>query len=295
MQFGRLRRALGSAYRDIVRHHTLQAAAALSYYSVLAIFPALILLSAFMGTIPLPNLFGRVLDLMSSLLPADSMRVVQSVLLSALVSKHGAWISIGTLGLLWVTSAAFDALIEALDIAYDVDDPRPLWKTRLLALALGLISCVFLTLALAVMILGPRFGDWLATRLDLPRMFVLLWPALHWGIAIASTVLTVEIIYFLAPNVKQRFSATLPGAIVSVASWLLLSYLLGIYFRHFGNYDRIYGTLGGFVVFMVWLYWTSIALLFGAELNAELAKQSAKGAVQQKGSRPTALPVDRAA
>ena len=95
-------------------------------------------------------------------------------------------------------------------------------------------------------------------------------------------VLAVEAIYFLAPNVKQRFLATLPGAILAVSFWIGLSYLLGIYFRHFANFNRTYGTLGGFIALMTWLYWNSFVLLVGAELNAELAKESAKGKIPPK-------------
>src|ERR1700691_5007630 len=132
-----LRRAVAAAYKDVLRHHTFQVAAALSYYFVLAIFPALILLSAIMGTFPLPDLFSHVLGLTLRLLPPETAHFLLSVLTGVLAAPHTAWISVGTLGLLWVTSAAFDALIEALDIAYDVNDPRPMWKTRVLAIGLG--------------------------------------------------------------------------------------------------------------------------------------------------------------
>jgi membrane protein len=277
-----IKRALAETYKDILRHHTFQVAAALSYYFVLAVFPSLILLSAVMSSLPLPNLFGHVLTLMARLLPPSTVQLIRTILLSVLASRRGTWISVGTLGLLWVSSAAFDALIEALDIAYDVNDPRSFWQTRLMAIGLGAITGGFLTTALTVMILGPKFADWLAHRIYLHYFFILLWPFLHWIVAIGATVLAVETIYFLAPNVKQRFVATLPGATLAVASWLGLSYLLGIYFRNFANYDLVYGTLGAFIVFMTWFYWTSFALLLGAELNAEFAKQSRKGPLAPK-------------
>jgi membrane protein len=95
---------------------------------------------------------------------------------------------------------------------------------------------------------------------------------LHWTIAIGFTVLGVELIYFLAPRVKPKFVDTLPGAVLTVAAWLGLSSLLGIYFRHFANYSRTYGTLGGFIAFMIWFQWTSFAMLVGAEINAGLTK-----------------------
>ena len=273
-----------------MQHHILQVSAALSYYFVLSVFPSLIFLSAVVGLIPLPDLFGHVLGLMGNLLPADSMRVVSSVLNDVLSSHKGTWLSFGMLGTIWTTSAAFDSMIEALDMAYDVECNRPFWKSRLLAIGLAAICGVLLLTALAVMVVGPRFGDWLADRLALSAVFVAVWPFLRWTIAFSFTVLAVEVLYFLAPNVKQRFGATLPGAILSVGVWLGLSYLLGLYFRDFAHFNRTYGTLGGFVAFMVWLYWTSFVLLVGAEVNAELAKESLKGSVQPKETPPQDSP-----
>jgi membrane protein len=290
-----LKRALACTLRDILAHHTLQVAAALSYYFILAVFPGLIFLSAVMGSIPLPDLFGHVLVLMSHLLPPDTMKVVVSVLTDVLAANRKTWLSVGMLGMIWITSAAFDATIEALDIAYDVHEDRPFWKTRLLAIALSAIDGGLLMAALAVMIVGPRFGGWLAGRIYLSYSFVLLWPTIHWVIAIAFTVLSVEAVYYLGPNIKQRFLATLPGAILTVTCWIGVSDLLGIYFRHFANYNRTYGTLGGFVAFMIWFYWMSFALLVGAELNAELAKESKKGQLPPKEQPATGQSLDRAA
>ena len=103
-------------------------------------------------------------------------------------------------------------------------------------------------------------------------LFVLLWPYIHWSIATGFTILALEALYFLAPNVKQRFLATLPGAILAVGCWLALSYLLGLYFRPFANFNKTYGTLAAGIAMMTWLYWTGFAMLVGAELNSELAK-----------------------
>jgi membrane protein len=280
-----IKRAFGRACHDVVRHHTLQVSAALSYYFVLAVFPSLIVLSAVLGFIPL-HLFIHVQYLMDRLLPADTMKIITPVLNDVLSSHHGTWLSFGMLGTIWVASAAFDSLIEALDIAYDVECERPLWKSRLLAVALAAICGALLLTALAATVVGPRFGEWLSTRFALSSVFIAIWPGLRWAIAICFTILTVEVLYFLAPNVKQRFVATLPGAFVSVAVWNGLSHLLGLYFRHVAHFNRTYGTLGGFVALMIWMYWTSFVLLVGAELNAELAKESKKGSVQAKLAPP---------
>ena len=266
------RRALARTYHDVLKNQTLQAAAALSYYSILCVFPALILLSAVMSYIRLPNFFQDVLVAMGRVLPPGITPMSYAVVKDILGANSGAWLSFGTLGTLWVVSSAFDEMIEALDAAYDVEDHRPFWKTRLLAVGLAAVTGFFLICAIATMLVGPKVGDWLAGRLSLTGAFVLLWPCIHWTIAVSFTVLAVATIYFLAPNVKQRFLAALPGAVLSVVCWMGLSYLLGIYFRYFGNYNRTYGTLAGVMGLMTWLYWAYFILLAGGELNAELTK-----------------------
>jgi membrane protein len=277
-----LRDVLLRTYRDVLRNHTLQMAAALAYYGVLSLFPALILLSATVAYLPVPDLFNQALNLMGEFLPPDSMGLVRRVLADVITPNKGAFLSVGILATLWSASAGFSAAIEALDIAYDVEDDRPFWKTRPLALGLAIVTGALVLMALSVMIVGPRFGEWLAARVHLSGLFVRLWPFIHWSVAVGFTILAVEVLYYLAPNVKQRFLATLPGAILAVGCWLGLSYLLGMYLRHFGNFNKTYGTLGAAIVLMVWLYWTGFAMLVGAELNAELAKVSSEGKLPEK-------------
>lgn len=287
--------ALQRTYDDVVRNHTMQMAAALSYYSILSLFPALILLSAVVAYLPVPDLFNQALALMARFLPGDTMGLVRRVLADVISPNRGTFLSFGVLGTLWAASGGFSAAIEALNIAYEVEDDRPFWKTRPLAVALALITGILLLVALATMIMGPQFGEWLAGRVHLSRLFVLLWPYIHWTIAVGFTILAVEVLYFLAPNVKQRFWATLPGAVLAVACWVGLSYLLGIYFRHFANFNKTYGSLGAAIALMVWLYWTGFAMLVGAELNAELAKRTRKGKLEQKHEPPAITSIDLAA
>ncbi len=272
------KRSLENAIENVQDHHTIQVSAALAYYFFLALFPVLIVLSVMFSWFPVPNLFNWVLDTMGRVLPAQTMNTVLSVLVGILTAHRGTWLSVGMLGMLWVASAAFDALIEALNIAYNLRDTRPFWKTRLLAFGLGAICGILFLTGLLLIIVGPRFGDWLAATLDIPRMLASLWPLLHWTIAIAFTVLAVELLYFLAPCRKPKFLQTLPGAMITVGAWSGLSVLLGIYFRHFANYSRVYGTLGGFIAFMTWLQWTSFAFLVGAEMNAEFSRSRGQSA-----------------
>lgn len=291
----KVRRALVRTYSDMLRNHTLQMAAALSYYFVLSLFPALIFLSAVVAYLPVPDLFNQALALMSRFLPADSMGLVRRVLADVITPNRGTFLSFGILGALWAASGGFAAAIEALDLAYEVEDERPFWKTRPLAIGLAFLTGALLLIALSVMVVGPRFGEWLAARVHLSDLFVFLWPYIHWTVAVGFTVLAVEALYFLAPNVKQRFGATLPGAALAVGSWIGLSYLLGIYFRHFANFNKTYGTLGAAIALMMWLYWTGFAMLVGAELNSELAKMSNEGKLEEKHEPHDITKIDLAA
>jgi membrane protein len=295
MRAAALTHALARTYSDIQNNHTMQMAAALSYYFVLSLFPALIFLSAVVAYLPVPDLFNQALALMARFLPADTMGLVRRVLADVVSPNKGTFLSFGILGTLWAASGGFAATIEALNMAYEVKDDRPFWKTRPLAVGLAFITGALMLVALSVMIVGPRFGEWLAGKVHLSNLFVLLWPFIHWTIAVLFTVLAVEVLYFIAPNVKQRFMATLPGAVLAVSCWMGLSYLLGVYFRHFANFNKTYGTLGAAVALMIWLYWTGFAMLTGAELNAELAKMSREGRLQEKHEPPAITKIDLAA
>jgi len=276
-----IKEALWRTVEDVSKKHTLQMAAALSYYYVLSIFPALIFLSAVVAYLPVANVFDQAISLIGSFMPPDSMALVRKVLADVVTPNRSAFLSFGILGTLWAASGGFSAAMEALNIAYEVEEARPFWITRPLAIGLTLLIGILMLVALGVMIVGPEFGTWLTTRIHLSWLFAWAWPYIHWTVSVLFTVLAVEFLYFLAPNVKQRFWSTLPGAIVSVGCWIGLSYLLGIYFRNFAHFNKTYGTMGAAIALMVWLYWTSFAMLVGAELNCELAKESKKGKIPQ--------------
>jgi membrane protein len=295
MRRAQVKAALTHTYEDIGRNHTLQMAAALSYYFVMSLFPALVLLSAFVAYLPVPDLFDQALGLMSRFVPSDSMGVVRRVVSDVVTPNRGAFLSFGLLGTLWTASGGFAAAIEALNIAYDVEETRPFWKTRPLAVGLTFLTGILLLSGLSIMILGPRFGEWLSYRAHFSQLWLWTWPYIHWTLGVGFAVLAIEAVYFLAPNVKQRFWATLPGAVVAVGCWVGLSYLLGIYFRTFANFNKTYGTLGAAVGLMVWLYWTGFAMLIGAELNAELAKRSKSGPIEEKPEPPVLTKLDLSA
>src|SRR4051812_8657901 len=236
--------ALRCSYDDVMRNHTLALAAGLAYYFLLSLFPILIVLASVLAFLPIPNLWDRVLWTMSRVVPADAMGVVRGVTKDVLEQGHPKLLSIGLLGTLYAGTGGFLSMIEALNVAYDVPETRAWWHTRLLALQLAGVIGAFFVAALALMIVGPEFGSWLANKIGLGPAFVFTWQYIRWGASIVFTVLGVELLYFFAPNVKQRFLATLPGALLAVATWIAASYALGLYFQRFAHFNKTYGTLG---------------------------------------------------
>jgi membrane protein len=245
--------------------------------------------------VPVQNLFNQVLALLGSFVPPDSMQAVQTVLANVVTPNRGTLLSFGILGILWTASGGFASAIEALNIAYEVEEGRPFWVTRPLAVGLTFMVGLLLLIALAVMIMGPHFGQRLADHLRLSWLFVTAWPYIHWAISFGFTVLAVEVVYFVAPNVKQRFWSTLPGAVLSVISWVGLSYALGVYFRSFAHFNKTYGTIGAVIALMVWLYWNGFVMLVGAQLNCQLAKESKKGKIPQDEDKSGLTHLDLAA
>jgi membrane protein len=270
MRLPHFKSAAVNIVRDMEKNHTMAFSAALAYYFVLALFPFLIFLSAIAAHLPLPDFFSQVMGLIARVVPAASMGPLRSLMKSTILSAHGRLLTFGILFTLWSASSGFTALIDALNTAYDVSETRRDWKTRGLAMLLTFSVGCLLIIALSLLLVGPGLSARLTEAFGLGD----LWPYVRWAVAIACTVLAVELLYFVAPNVKQKFLSTLPGALIAVGGWLGLSYLLGIYFQNFSAYSRGYGSLGVALAFSIWLYWTGFVVLIGAQFNAELLHEA---------------------
>lgn len=271
---------------DVQNNHTMAMAAGLSYYFVMALFPTLIVAAAVLAYLPLPNLFNSILDTMARVIPPQGMGLVRGIVTSVITPRRGALLSVGILGSLWTVSSGFSALIEALNVAYDVPETRSWWDVRLLSIGMAFIVGLLSLVALGVMVVGPQFGYWLAGKVGVSTAFATAWPVIRWSVAIGFTVLAVELLYFLGPNVKQSFKGSLPGAIVAVGVWIGLSFALGLYFQHFANFNKTYGTLGAGIALLVWLYWSGFAILVGGEINSEAIQVSNQGKLQLKKPPP---------
>jgi membrane protein len=276
IELRQIREVIVSVYNELQRTRVFNTAAGLSYYFLLSLFPLLILLATLLGYLPIPNLFNQCLDFASRFVPRDAMGLVRRILQSVLTPSRGGLLSFGIVATLWAASGGFSAMIDALDIAYDARASRPMLKQRLLAVGLTFMTGGLMALAMLFTLVGDRAGHFLSNVLHLSSVFAQSWGPIRWGIIVVCIVLSMELLYFFGPNVKQRFKHTLPGAIVGTLLWILISEGVNIYVSHFAHYNKTYGTIGAVIALMFWLYVSSIAILVGAELNSELLKAEGK-------------------
>ncbi len=286
MFLGRVKRVVLGTVNDVNENHIFSFAAALSYYFVMAFFPALIALAAIVAYLPIPNLFGTIIGTLARVVPPESMGLIRKVVADVISPSRGALLSFGLLGTVWTCSSGFSAMIEALNVAYDVPETRPMWKTRLLAIELIFAVGTLVTLAFAFMIVGPRFGAFLANQLGVAQVFALIWPVLRYVLAITFIVAAIQGLYYLGPNLQQRLAHIWPGAVLAVVGWILLSNGLSFYIHKVAHLNRTYGVLGGGIAFLIWLYWSGFLILLGAELNSKILQLRADGQLALKEPSP---------
>jgi membrane protein len=273
----RIIQATIKAFKDLDQNHLLAFAGSLAYYFFMSLVPFLIFLASVLVYIHIPGLFDYILGGLSHMLPADSMTMIRKVLGDMMNSKSPGVLSFGIIGTIWSASGGFSAMIEALNVAYDVQEGRPFWKTRSLAVLLTIIVGSLVSVLLFAMIFGPHWGGEVAAKVNLSPLFTKAWFYFRWVLAAICAVMSVEVIYYLAPNVEQRrFIRTIPGSLIAVVLWVLASYGLGFYLQHFAQLSKSYGALGAVVALLLWFYITSAAILIGAEINAELMKAAGK-------------------
>jgi membrane protein len=192
-------------------------------------------------------------------------------------SKSGSAIAfvVGLFLALWAATGAMSALLKAVNRAYDRIETRPFWKQRLIALALVVATGLVLAGAFLLIVFGGDLGNAIVRRTGLGDTFKLFWNIARWPIAFGAVLLFNGLVYYLAPNLTQRSWRWLtPGSLVAALSWLVLSGLFALYTSYSSSYSRTYGSIAGVIVLLLWLYYSALAILFGAELNAQLDRQA---------------------
>lgn len=267
-----IRGLAGRLWEEIGNDEVVDRAAALSYYFVFALFPMLLFLTALLGMVPNARLMDQLMEYLAGTLPPDAAALTARVLNEIVRGAHGGLASVGALAALWAASAGMDSIRTALNAAYDVADPRPWWKRRLLAIGLTIVFAAFTLTALILLVLGPEIAQAIAHSVGLGSIFTTIWNAIRWPVALLLALIGVGLVYYLAPAIRQRWYWVTPGSTVAVAGWLLASYGLRFYVTRFANFNATYGSIGGAMLLLLWLYLTGLMLLVGAEVNAEIAK-----------------------
>ena len=258
------------AIKDFLADDMATYAAALAYSVLLALFPFLIFLLTLLGAFGLSEFFDWLLRQAQTTLPADAFRVVEPIINELRGQNRGGLLSFSILFALWGASAGMRSLMNALNVAYDVEETRPTWRLYLLSILYTAGLAVLLIAATALMILGPDLMQWLAGQIGLSELFVRLWSWLRWPVIVLLLLLTIALIYKVAPNIDQPFKFVTPGAVLGVLIWIAASVGFSIYVANFGNYGATYGSLGGMVVLLLYFFLSAAVLLFGAEVNATI-------------------------
>jgi membrane protein len=252
-------------------------AAQLAYYFFLALFPTLLFLVALAGVFASEGLVSRLVDMSSGALPPDVISIIRDQLLSLSQGNNGGIMTFGVIAALWSSSAAMVALIDALNRAYDVDDARPWWEQRLTAILLTIGVAVFILASFALVLVGPQLAESIAGRVGLGAAFEWTWKILQWPLVFVLVATAFGLVYYFAPDVDQDFVFLTPGSVLATLLWLIGSLGFRFYVVNFGSYNETYGTIGGIMVLLLWLYISGLCVIIGAEMNAEIEHASEHG------------------
>jgi membrane protein len=250
-------------------------AAALAYYAVLALFPALVVVVSLLGV------FGQgkrttdaVMDIAADVMPATAVDMLRSPIQQLVESPSAGFALIaGLVGALWSASGYVGAFGRAMNRIYEIDEGRPVWKLRPVQLLLTFAGLVMVALVGFMLAVSGPVAESIGNAVGLGKAAVVAFNVIKWPAILLLMMLAVAILYYVAPNVRQpKFRWMSVGAAVAIIVWVVASALFGFYVANFGSYNKTYGALAGVIVFLLWLWITNLALLFGAELDAELER-----------------------
>jgi membrane protein len=259
-------------------------AAALTYYGILAIFPALLVLVSVLGLIG-ESATQPLIDNLSEVAPGPAQEILTNALenLQGSGGAAGVAFAIGLLAALWSASGYVAAFMRASNAIYDIEEGRPIWKTLPLRVGLTVLLLTLVVISALGVVLTGGIATEVGSLVGVGDTAVSVWNIAKWPVILLVVSFMFAVLYWAAPNVKQPgFRWLSPGGILAVVGWLIASGAFAFYVSNFGSYNKTYGTLGGVIIFLVWLWLSNIMVLLGAELNAELER----GRAIEAGMRP---------
>ena len=267
-------RQLGDAIR---RDGPFDLAAQLAYWSLLALFPFAIMVLTLTAYLPLHGLDLQLMAVVHQLMPGDAAGLFEATVHDVIGKQRGWLLVLAMAGALWTAAGGVSATTTALNKAWEVEESRPFWKTRLIALGVTMAATVLLVIALGALLLGPEIGHRVFAWLGLGSVFDHGWKLARWPVVWSSMMFILALLYWSLPDIKNRFRFITPGAVVATLLWIAVSVGFGQYASRMGRYSAVYGTLGAAVVLMTWLYLSGLVVILGGVVNAILdrAAQSA--------------------
>ncbi|WP_342604039.1 YihY/virulence factor BrkB family protein [Peribacillus sp. FSL E2-0159] len=272
--------------KEIKEDRVTGLAAEQAYYYLLALFPLLILL---LSILPYLNIdIQTALNTIKTFMPAETMEVIEKNIINILSERNGGLLTLGFLGTIWSASNGMNAFIHSMNIAYDVEETRNFIKARIISIVLTLSLVVAFIVMLGLPVFGKVIIDLLQQVIPIPEEMQILFSLLRWVIAVVVISLVLAFLYRFAPNKSFPIKHVIPGALTATVLWLGISLGFSFYVSNFANYSSTYGSLGGVIILMLWLYLSGLIFVIGGEINAILHRQNS---IPKKPSRTIVHPV----
>jgi membrane protein len=268
---------LKRSVKEALADNIFDLAAQQAYYFFFSLFPALLFVIAVASFFPLQTLIGDVVQMIGRVAPAEVVTIITSAMRDLSNENSGGILTFAFVVTIWSSSGAMVSIITTLNAAYDVTESRPWWKARLTAIALTIGIAAFILASMFLVIAGPTVAENLAARMRLGPAFTWTWLVLQWPVVFTLAATAIGLVYYFAPDVEQDWVWITPGSVFATTLWLVISLGLKLYYRMMPDANAAYGTLGGVMVLMLWFYCSGLALLLGAELNAEIEHASPYG------------------
>ena len=260
--------------REIGYDDCMGMAAQIAYYTMLGLFPFLIFLLGLLSTFPLgESLQPLLLEELQAQMPLEAAQYVTETTLNLLPNRNQGLLSVGLLASLWGASMAVGALITTINRAYNIRPQRNLVVQKLYAIALTLILSGMWLMSMTIILVGPDFTQEIFEFFNIASETNTFWTSARLPMAFLLNILALSILYYIAPEAKQKFRWILPGAVTSALMWMLASSAFRIFLRNFGAYNKTYGSLAAVVILLVWLWMSGFIFLLGAEINSLMKRQ----------------------
>ena len=282
------------ASKEFSNDNLTDLAAALTYYAVLSVVPGLIVLISILGLLG-QDTTAQVVDQVQSVAPGSSADFVRTLITQAQSNKGGAGIGavLGILVALWSASGYVAAFMRASNVVYGIGEGRPIWKTTPIRLGVTIVAVLIMVVSAVIVVVSGPVAQQVGDVIGVGDTTVLIWQIAKWPVLLILVSILLAILFWASPNAKQGgIRWVSPGGAVAVLIWLVISALFAVYVTNFSSYNKTYGSLAGVVIFLVWLWLTNIAILLGAEVNAELDHAKAINAGLPEHVEPFAEPRD---